>query len=112
MAKEKIITFDMLEQARKTLGLGETASLSEIKKHYTSLIKKYHPDAIKSRGKAPDDEDAELKIRQINEAYEIIISYCHQYRYSFRQDDFHRDQEHPSLKCLRQFSKDGIWSLD
>lgn len=112
MGEEKIITFEMLDRARKILGLGQTATLSEIKKHYNSLIKKYHPDVIKSRGAPQESEDAELKIRQINEAYEIIMSYCQQYRYSFRKEDFQRDQEHPSLKCIRQFSKDGIWGLD
>ena len=49
------------------LGLGETASLRDIKKAYRELAKKYHPDINKS-------EDAHDKFIQITEAYEVLIN--------------------------------------
>ena len=47
------------------LGVEKTATDAEIKKAYRALSFKYHPDKNKSH-------DAEEKIRQINEAYEVL----------------------------------------
>jgi len=49
----------------KILGVGEGASDAEIKKAYRSLSLKYHPDRNAT-------EDAAAKIREINDAYEIL----------------------------------------
>lgn len=50
------------------LEVSEKASSEIIKKAYTTLVKKYHPDL------QPDDKkkEAEEKIKEINEAYEIL----------------------------------------
>ncbi len=50
----------------KTLGVPRSASNKEIKKAYRKLARKYHPDL------KPDDEDAEQKLKTINEAYEVL----------------------------------------
>ncbi|KAI9023668.1 hypothetical protein CLU79DRAFT_747646 [Phycomyces nitens] len=47
------------------LGVGKTASQSDIKKAYYALAKQYHPDTNK-------DKDAREKFVQIQEAYEIL----------------------------------------
>lgn len=49
----------------KTLGVGKTATTDDIKKAYRNLAKKYHPDANKS-------PEAELKFKEISEAYEVL----------------------------------------
>lgn len=48
-----------------TLGVSTTASELEIKKAYRALSLKYHPDRNPS-------EDAATKIREINDAYEVL----------------------------------------
>ena len=48
------------------LGVGKTASTSEIKKAYRKQAVKYHPD------KNPDDPEAIAKFHDINDAYEIL----------------------------------------
>lgn len=48
------------------LGVGKSASTSEIKKAYRKLAVKYHPD------KNPDDPDAVTKFHDINDAYEVL----------------------------------------
>lgn len=50
----------------KTLGIEKQASQAEIKKAYRQLAKKYHPDLH------PNDEKAQEKFKQINEAYEVL----------------------------------------
>ena len=50
------------------LGLKPGASNDEVKAAYRSLAKKYHPDLN------PGSTEAEKKMKEINEAYDIIIS--------------------------------------
>ena len=50
----------------KILGVDKGASNEEIKKAYRKLAKKYHPDLN------PNDEKAQEKFKDINEAYEVL----------------------------------------
>ncbi|MCK4777866.1 MAG: molecular chaperone DnaJ [Actinomycetia bacterium] len=49
----------------KTLGVSDEAARDEIKKAYRKLAKKHHPDINPS-------EEAEEKMKEINEAYEVL----------------------------------------
>ena len=55
------------EDYYKVLGIERNASDAEIKKKYRSLAMKYHPDR-----NADNPEAAEVKFKQIKEAYEIL----------------------------------------
>ena len=50
----------------ETLGVDKSASADEIKKHYRKLAKKYHPDLN------PGDDAAAEKLKEINEAYNVL----------------------------------------
>ena len=50
------------------LGLSPGASNDEVKAAYRNLAKKYHPDLN------PGSKEAEQKMKEINEAYDIILS--------------------------------------
>lgn len=50
----------------KILGVDKDASESEIKKAYRKLARKYHPDLN------PNDKEAEIKFKQLNEAHEVL----------------------------------------
>ncbi|MCK5633712.1 MAG: J domain-containing protein [Anaerolineales bacterium] len=50
----------------KVLGVDRTASSDEIKRVYRKLALKHHPD------KNPDDNQAEERFKEINEAYEVL----------------------------------------
>ncbi len=50
----------------KILGVDKKATQDEIKKAYRKLAKKYHPDLH------PNDEKAQEKFKEINEAYEVL----------------------------------------
>ena len=48
------------------LGINKDASDVEIKKAYRSMAMKYHPD------RNPGDKEAEVKFKEVTEAYEIL----------------------------------------
>lgn len=50
----------------EVLGVNADATEEEIKRSYRELIKLWHPDLH------PDDVEAEIKTREINEAYEVL----------------------------------------
>ncbi len=50
----------------EVLGLGKDADEASIKKAYRTLAKKYHPDMN------PGDAEAEVKFKEVNEAYEVL----------------------------------------
>lgn len=62
-----------IEDAYKVLGVSKDNDMEVIKKAYRKLVRKYHPDIIKSQGK--DDtymQEATAKTQEINQAYEMI----------------------------------------
>jgi DnaJ-class molecular chaperone len=59
----------------EVLGVDKNASDIEIKKSYRKLAMKYHPDVNK------DDSDAEIKFKEINEAYEVLSDKIKRQRY-------------------------------
>jgi molecular chaperone DnaJ len=50
------------------LGISKTATEAEIKSSYRTLAKKYHPDLN------PNNPEAELKFKEVSEAYEVLIN--------------------------------------
>jgi curved DNA-binding protein len=56
----------MSDDYYKTLGVGKSASVNDIKKAYRKLAMKYHPDHTKG------DKAAEEKFKKITEAYAVL----------------------------------------
>ncbi|MBU0533415.1 MAG: DnaJ domain-containing protein [Candidatus Omnitrophica bacterium] len=92
--------FEMIDKARKILGLGEETNREEIKEKYRELMKKYHPD------KTSDNQEYLEKAKNINWAYSVITSYCDEYKFSFSREDIER--MNPELKLNRQFGDDWL----
>jgi len=72
----KIGNFDLLSTARQTLGVGEESYLSEIKDAYLALARKYHPDRHAYKNDPEILEEMTRKMREIQDAYEILAAYC------------------------------------
>jgi curved DNA-binding protein len=49
----------------QTLGVAREATAEEIKKAFRKLARKYHPDVSK-------EADAELRMKEVNEAYAVL----------------------------------------
>jgi DnaJ-class molecular chaperone len=77
--------FNEIEEARKLLGLGESATLKEIKKAYRTLAHRQHPDKL-----GGDDSTESETMKRLNQAYKLIMDYCNEYRYSFKEEDVAR----------------------
>ena len=93
------MTYQELRSAVTTLGLGERASLTEIKQRHRHLVKLHHPDA----GSAEPPE----KIREINAAYRTLLDYLAEYRFSFSEADFY--EQSPEERLRQQFAEDPLW---
>jgi len=81
-----LTSFEKLIKAKTLLGLRETSTIKEIKLSYKNLMKKWHPDKHKD-----DTQKATQMSVMINEAYEIILSYCNNYEYDFNEEKIKRD---------------------
>lgn len=77
------MNFKEIDEARKILGLGESATLKEIRDAYRQLVLKYHPD----RSGATDKKKCSEIFQKVTDAYNTIITYCMSYRYSFKKQD-------------------------
>jgi DnaJ like chaperone protein len=62
-----------IEDAYALLGVAADDDMDVVKKAYRKLIRKYHPDIIKSQGKSEEYmQEATKKTQEINQAYEMI----------------------------------------
>jgi hypothetical protein len=90
--------FEDLKEALDVFSLTGKASLQEIKARHRALVKRHHPDA----GGSEND-----RIRQINAAYQILLAYCRDYRFSFSREEFL--EQRPEERLRQQFAQDPIW---
>lgn len=75
------LTYEMIEEARKTLGLFDIVTAQEVKLAYRKLAKEHHPD--RSYLGIYDDG----KFKKVSEAYRVLMSFISQYNYSLREED-------------------------
>jgi preprotein translocase subunit Sec63 len=62
--------------AKEILGLGEYATLREIKKAYRAKAKRHHPDR-----NAIIETDDSVAMYEITAAYQMLVSYCNEYSF-------------------------------
>ena len=93
------MTYAELHEARIVMGLGERATLKEIKTRHRELVKRHHPDT----GNTDDPET----IRNVNAAYRVLIDYVTAYRFSFTEDEFY--EQNPEERIWMQFADDPLW---
>ncbi len=95
--------FNQIDKARKELGLKEEASFADIKLAYRELVLKYHPD------RSQEKENIDKKMQQINHARDVLMNYCLEYKFSFKEKDVKKQSlNEEELQHLRKFY-DGWW---
>jgi len=74
--------YQEITEARKLLELPERATMEEIKSNYKRLLSKWHPDKCRE-----NNEQCNEVTKKIIAAYNIIITYCNQYQFSFTKEE-------------------------
>lgn len=80
----------------KVLGIHKNASADEIKKAYRKLARKYHPDVN------PNDKEAELKFKEVNEANEVLSHPENRKKYDSYGKDWKHAEEFEKAKKQQQ----------
>ena len=78
-----------LDAARQTLGLGESASLAQIKGAYRRLLQEVHPDRN-------TDPRAAGRLKDISAAHDLLEEYALHFKHTFRGD-----QDAPVIVTVR-----------
>jgi len=89
------------------LGVSRNASREEIKNAYRELVKKYHPDKYKDN---PLADLAEEKMREINEAYEMLMKSFEGNNgayYERSESSYSHSYQNSSYARVRQFINQG-----
>jgi len=83
-------SLETLLKAKTLLGLSDKETLPQVKQRYKNLMKKWHPDIN------PDNIITAQRISaEINEAYKVILEYCKNYEYSFKEEDIREKNVNP-----------------
>ena len=80
----------------KVLEIPSSATAKEIKKAYRKLARKYHPDLN------PNDSEAELKFKQVNEAHEVLSDPEKRKKYDQYGKDWMHAEEFEKARESRQ----------
>lgn len=91
-------------KARKILGLGELASLTEIKKAYRAISKKHHPDTASQN----DETISGIAMHDIIDAYETLIAYCNSYQFPLTPQE--GETQEAEDWWMDRFGQDPLWS--
>lgn len=94
--------YEKIVQVREILGLGERATLAEIKLAFRLYSKHHHPDIA---GDTPENSE---KIRIATEGYQALIAYCAQYEFPLvlESSDLELDDED---WWMNRFGQDPVW---
>ena len=109
-----------IKAAAALLGLGEKATLAEIKKAYRRLSKKHHPDVQKHHPDVqkhhPDVQNnskqkiEKVEMHSLTEAYQILLHYCTQYCFPLIPGD--NEQPEGDDWWFERFGHDSHWGKE
>lgn len=92
-----------IERAGKLLGLGDRATLGEIKRAYRRLSKQHHPDTAGEDRGTEDD-----MMYHLTAAYNLLMRYCNEYRFPLSRPE--GDIYDAEDWWMDRFGNDPLWS--
>lgn len=91
------------------LGVSSTADDFVIKAAYKALAQRYHPD--KFHGNAKDAADAEAKMRQLNEAYQVLSDPAKRREYDISFQQGAQQNQQNSQQKSEQAKQQADWAI-
>lgn len=91
-----------IDEARRVLGLGDEATLAQIKAAYRRLCKQHHPDT-----RPEDPGDGDEMMRRLTAAYRLLLRYCESYRFPLAPPV--GESLDPDDWWLDRFGQDPLW---
>lgn len=91
------------------LGVSSTADDFVIKAAYKALAQRYHPD--KFHGNAKDAADAEAKMRQLNEAYQVLSDPAKRREYDISFQQGAQQNQQNSQQKNEQAKQQADWAI-
>ncbi len=102
----KDYTATAVMKAAEILGVTDRASLNEIRGRYRNLMKESHPDVADS-----DVSSSHRTAVELNRAYELLVGYCMNYRFTFRLEEIREGMEKtPAEYWMERYGDDPIWN--
>ncbi|NMC73516.1 MAG: J domain-containing protein [Geobacteraceae bacterium] len=93
------MTYAQLRESLLVFGIGERATLREIRERHRELVRRYHPDC--------GVQEEPKQIRRVNAAYRVLRDYVESYRFSFSEEEFYEQNAEERIRM--QFMSDSIW---
>ena len=87
--------------ARHLLGLGNSASLREIKKAYREKARNHHPDT------ADPEQEQPIEMHRLTEAYQTLLHYCADFRFPLEPDESIPETDEDWW--MARFGNDPVW---
>lgn len=87
--------------AKELLGLGDLASMQEIRASYRKLAKLLHPDLALA--------EERVRMQEINAAYALLLEYCATVRVPLTPGDDASAAMDPEEWWLDRFGEDPLW---
>lgn len=94
--------YEKIVKAKDLLGLGESATLAEIKLAYRLYAKRHHPDL------AGDNGGSSGELQMVTEGYQALMAYCAQYKFPLVLDSSELELDAEDW-WLNRFGQDPLW---
>jgi hypothetical protein len=91
-----------IEEAKELFGLGDRATLREIKGVFRQLTKKFHPDL------AGESEENRAKTQAVTEAYQALLTYCEEYEFPLLMAESELEEDDEDW-WMNRFGHDHHW---
>ncbi len=91
-----------IEEAKELFGLGDRATLAQIKAVFRKLTKSYHPDL------AGESEENRVKTQEITEAYQALLAYCEAYEFPLVMAESELEVDDEDW-WMNRFGTDPVW---
>ena len=92
-----------ITKARDLLGLGDKATMAEIKLAYRSYAKLHHPDL------AGNSSFNQKKMLAVNEAYQTLLHYCENFSYPLTDNSAMELEVDDEDWWMNRFGSDPLW---